>query len=155
MGNKGYISDWFDERKNKWGEDVGSQEKIIFSWKKRSSWKCCGTSRGYSYWVHRHHVTRNSLKFRFVFGRQFDSGLKAWALELYRPRYELSICQLSFHYVSFAKLFNLFECVSLTRKRWWWWYLLPNRAVLRIEIMCVKLIVQSLTHLYSCQLSGS
>lgn len=44
----------FKERKDKWvlggwGEDVGSQEKVIFSWKRGSCWSCRGMSRGYSY----------------------------------------------------------------------------------------------------------
>lgn len=52
--SKRYTSELFKERKNKWvlggwGEDVGCQEKGIFSWKRGSSWSGSGMSRGYSY----------------------------------------------------------------------------------------------------------
>lgn len=31
-------------------------------------------------WSHRHRVTSSSLRLRCVYGRQFNSGLKAWTL---------------------------------------------------------------------------
>lgn len=55
-------------------------------------------------------MTRNSLIFGCVFGRHFDSGLKAWTLESSRPRFESSICHLGFRYVTLVKLF----IISLT-----------------------------------------
>lgn len=86
--SEGYISEWFEERqcidfRGAGWRCGGSRETKSFHRAGRVVWDADATTRGYSYWIHGHQVTRNNPKL-CAFGRQLDSSLKAWNLKSYR-----------------------------------------------------------------------